>query len=252
MSWMSGDAVLIALERPADLGGGVGLGVEQVDLARRAEVEDHDDRPLVVPLGDLAHRLEVHQCDRLKPIAPSTPAWRKSRRVRRRSRVVLRCDPVPPLTRARLITGLQPVVPCEAPVCETLIRSSPRHIDRLPGTRRPVSSYRARSGTTFDAAQPPAGRGRQPRRGADPHARRAGLGQDQDAHRAHRPAHPQGRRPGVDPLPHVHQQGPRRDAPAHRRRPRRARRTRSSSATSTACAASSSAGWARRSATPTG
>ena len=40
----------------ADLLRGVGLGVEQVDLARRAEVEDHDHRVLVVPLLHRAAR----------------------------------------------------------------------------------------------------------------------------------------------------------------------------------------------------
>ena len=41
------------LERPANLAGRVGLHVEEVELAGRAEVEDHDDRLLVAAARDL-------------------------------------------------------------------------------------------------------------------------------------------------------------------------------------------------------
>ena len=41
---MPGDVGLDRLERPANLGRGVGLHVPGVDLARGAEVEDHDAR----------------------------------------------------------------------------------------------------------------------------------------------------------------------------------------------------------------
>ena len=40
-------------ERPANLAGRVGLHVEEVELAGRAEVEDHDDRLLVAAARDL-------------------------------------------------------------------------------------------------------------------------------------------------------------------------------------------------------
>ena len=54
---MSGIVGLDRLERPADLGGRVGLHVPSVHLAGRAQVEDHDERPVVVFL-DRAERLE--------------------------------------------------------------------------------------------------------------------------------------------------------------------------------------------------
>ncbi len=46
------------LEGPADFGRRLGLHVERVELARCAEVENHDDRAFVGILGDGALRLE--------------------------------------------------------------------------------------------------------------------------------------------------------------------------------------------------
>ena len=73
-SRMPGDVGVDRLERPADLGRGVGLHVPGVDLAGRAEVEDHDHRALVVILGHGALGLEL-------PSAAAATA--RSRRARR-------------------------------------------------------------------------------------------------------------------------------------------------------------------------
>ncbi len=48
-------------ERPANLGRGLGLHVEQVELARRAEVEDHDHRVFAVIAVDRPAGLGSHQ-----------------------------------------------------------------------------------------------------------------------------------------------------------------------------------------------
>ncbi len=48
-------------EWPPNFGGGVGLGIEEVDLTRRAQVEDHDAGALVVIFLDRAHGAEGAQ-----------------------------------------------------------------------------------------------------------------------------------------------------------------------------------------------
>src|SRR5690348_7481192 len=70
------------LERPTDLGRRVGLHIERVELARRAEVKDHDDRALVVPFGNGAlclSRQELRQtqanCPERADLEKVTPGY---------------------------------------------------------------------------------------------------------------------------------------------------------------------------------
>ena len=71
------------LERPANLRRRIGLGIEGVHLARRAEVEDHDHRAVVVLLLLLLSRplLRRQKLRQRQTHRAAAPTCRKSRRV---------------------------------------------------------------------------------------------------------------------------------------------------------------------------